>query len=143
MDAERWAREWETYEGGPNESYASRLHVTLNSKSIMLLNQNVYRELGEPEAVMLMYDKRNQTIGVRRAVEGDVRPFPVKMHPKGSHFLVHTANFCRFYKIVPTYNLRFYEARIDGNGVLVLRLQKTEPVIARVRRATSGHQLRR
>jgi hypothetical protein len=135
MKAEKYAREWETFEGGQYEPLSTRRHITLNLRRIFLINKNVFNELGQPEAVMLMYDRKNQTIGMRAAVDGDVRPFPVAPHPKGSHYHIHAAKFCRHYGIELKRHIRFAEPWFDTNGILVLQLNYTEPVVGRDRRS--------
>lgn len=133
MKAEKYAREWETFEGGQYEPLSTRRHITLNLRRIFLINKNVFNELGQPAAVMLMFDQKNNVIGMRAAVEGDVRPFPVAPHPKGSHYHIHAAKFCRHYGIAPTRHIKFAEPWFDTKGILVLQLNYVEPVVPRKR----------
>ncbi|MEJ7622728.1 MAG: hypothetical protein WKF34_01925 [Pyrinomonadaceae bacterium] len=127
-------REWEEFHGGPSEPARERLHVTINPRCIILLNKKVSEALGDPASAMLLYDRRNQTIGIRAAGPGDIKPFPVKQHPKGSHRGIYAKPFCRHHKIIPTEHIRFQNPELDQDGVLTLDLHNTEPVEKKKRR---------
>lgn len=130
-------RDWEEFHGGPTEPSRSRMHVTLNTRCILLLNRKVFDALGDPAAAMLLFDRRNQTIGVRAAGPADIKPFPLKPHPKGSHHGIYAKPFCRHHGIIPAEPVRFTTPEIDHDGTLILSLHHTEPVQAKKRKQKS------
>lgn len=135
MRAEQFAREWEEFQGGPTVPAGDRRHVTLSVRCILLLNRKVFEEMGRPASVMLLFDRKNRTIGVRTARPDDVKPFTVKSHPKGSHHAIHAKPFCRYYQAIPKKAIRFTEPWLDREGNLVLSLKQTEPVVPKKRKA--------
>lgn len=124
---------WEEYTSGPNEPPAERLHITLNPRGMLLLNRRAYEMIGRPAAAMLMYDRRHQAIGIRAAGPGDMKPFPLKAHPKGSHHSIQARPFCRHNGILPPEAVRFTEPELDRDGILILSLHRTEPVAPKKR----------
>lgn len=133
MEVESGAREWETFEGGPTPPQSERLHVTLSTRCILLMNRNTFEALGGPAAVKLMFDRSGRTIGVRPARDGEAKPFPLKPNPRDSHFAVHAKPFCRHYDVIPERAVKFAEPWFDG-GVLVLSLDRTEIIPLKRRR---------
>lgn len=134
MEGNTIVREWDEYHGGPIDTARDRLHVTLSGRALILLNRNVFKLLGEPEWAMLLYDRRNHTIGVRPAGPTDIKPFPVKRHIKGSHHYIHAKPFCRHHNILPTEHVRFTTPELNHEGILILDLQQTEPVVPKKRK---------
>lgn len=130
-------RSWEEYHGGPNEPLRERWHVTLNRRCILLLNRKAAEAIGTPEMAMLLYDGRNKAIGVRAAGASDINPFPVLPHPKGSHFSIYMRPFCRHFGINSSDHIRFTAPEIDNDGVMVLDLNRIEPVERKKRKGGS------
>lgn len=60
----RMDRDFETFLGGPNEVISKRLHVTISPAKLILLNRNMYVELGRPEAVRLAFSRVRDTIAI-------------------------------------------------------------------------------
>src|SRR4051794_7648749 len=114
---------WEVFTGGPTPPRSERLHVTLNKKNVILINGNIHDKLGNPEAVMLMFDKVNSIIGLNPVGADTENSFPVK--PKsggGRHRLIRATPFCKFNKIKVDVNTAFLKPEIDEEGILRLDL---------------------
>ena len=63
-------REWEEYQGAGNRrSLLSRASITRSRT--LYLNEAAYNLLGRPSHAILLYDARNQMIGLRPASAGD------------------------------------------------------------------------
>lgn len=86
---------WEEFEGKPTEAKATRLHVTLSQKNVIFLNKNVYARLGEPRAVVLMFDKVNSVIGIKPTDPKKNNSFPVMRRPSGHHRVIVATPFCQ------------------------------------------------
>src|SRR5438445_6915816 len=87
--------EWEEFEAGPNPPREERLHVSLNFKGQILLNKNAMEALGMPEAVILMFEKRNSKIGIRPAAAQLRNAFSVKRRPMSRSRMIHASRSWR------------------------------------------------
>ena len=116
---------WDEFEAGPTEPPSERVHVTLSPKNVILLNGNIYEQMGKPEAVVLMFDKVHSLIGLRPARADRPGAFPVKHKPPGSHRLVRATPFCKHHGIKVDRPTAFIEPELDGDGILRLDLRKT------------------
>ena len=125
---------WEIYEAGENKPFKERVHVTLNRKSVFCLNTKVFEMLGKPEAVVLMFDKKEKVIGMRSARISSTGTFRVHRHTaRETHKVIRPAPFCRAFNIRMDCTSAFMHPRVDDDGVLLLDLKATVP--ARARRA--------
>lgn len=115
-------RRWDEFFGGPNVPSDGRMHVTLNAKGIILLNPKAFEKLGRPTSAILLYDKRNETIGLRPTSEETRHAFPVTPKSKLRHWLIHANPFCRHHKIKVERTIAFPDADIDTDGTLLLDL---------------------
>ncbi len=109
--------------GGPSEHPSRRNYVSLSPKGIILMNKRLYKKFGEPEAIVLLFEKRNNLIGLLRSREGVKEAFPVRSRD-GYHF-IHARPFCKNYGIVVPATERFVDPEIDPEGVMRLDLTKT------------------
>lgn len=115
-------RRWDEFFGGPNVPSDDRLHVTLNSRGVILLNPKAFDVLGKPAAAVLLYDKRNSTIGLRAAPAETQHAFPLRQKAKFRHWLIHANPFCRHHRIKVERTMAFPEAETDAEGILLLDL---------------------
>ncbi len=53
---------WEEFEHGPVVKQGERIHVTLNKRGSFFLNRRAIEALGEPDHIVLMFDRRRSTI---------------------------------------------------------------------------------
>lgn len=122
-------RNFEEFEHGPVVSQSELIHVTLSSRGSFFLNRRAIEALGEPDYVVLMYDRRGSTIGMSRAPSGRKNAFRLKRKDrKTSSRVIYASNFCRFYAIRPDETLAFTAPEVDKNGVLVLDLNEVKSV---------------
>lgn len=120
--------QFEEFEAGPVIPYAERIHVTISSKGYFYLNARALKALDEPDAVVLFYDRRLQTIAMRRAPLSKQNAFRLK--PKDGGFtgrIIYAANFCKHYHIKPKRTLAFINASFE-EGHLILSMRDTAPV---------------
>jgi hypothetical protein len=114
--------QWEVYKDGPTKSTRDRIHVTINHKGVLLLNRRAFELLGEPPAVVLMYDKVNSVIGIQSAYPKLPEAFPVKSRA-GYVWEIRAAPFCRHHRISLDRTMRFPDADLDSDNVLTLKLR--------------------
>lgn len=123
-------RQWEEFEHGPIQKHAERIHVSINPRGNLYLNRLAFEAMGKPESVVLLYDRRQSMIGLRAAPAGRENAFRLKRKDPGpsGNRVIYAANFCRFYHIKTAETLAFTTAEVDQQGVLILDLNKVEPV---------------
>ena len=122
--------QFEEFIAGPVTKTGDRIHVTLSSTGIFYLNSKAIKVLDEPDAVVLFYDKRLQTIAMKRAPTTKRNAYLLK--PKDgqrseSGRTVYAANFCRHYHIRPKRTVAFQNPSVD-DGHLILNMHDTAPV---------------
>jgi len=117
-------RHWEEFEGGPN-AVRNELHITLNRRCEILLGARTVKELGEPEAAVLLFDRINHTIGIRQAHPRHPNAHPLHAKSRGRHRLIRASEFCRHHKIRVTETVAFTTAEIGEHGILILDLRTT------------------
>ena len=120
-------RQWEEFPVGPGDT-ADRLHVTLDRKGTLLLGRPVFERLGEPDAVVLLFDRINSTIGVRPAHIHQPNAYPVLTKPNVTYRLIRANRFCRHYAIRIPNTIAFDKPTIEADKVLVLDLRATRNV---------------
>jgi hypothetical protein len=116
---------WEEFEAGPTEPVDRRMHVTLSPRNVIHLNGNIHDRLGNPDAVVLLFDKLNSIIGINPAPASRPNAFPVKMKGRGRHRQIRATPFCKHYGIKVDRTTLFLNAEIDDEGVLRLDLKAT------------------
>ena len=79
--------------------------VTIQRKGVLSLNRAAFDALGDPEAVELLYDRENRSIGMRKVDSSVEHAYTVRSFGKGSTWLVSGTAFAHYYDIdtsVPT-----------------------------------------
>jgi len=117
---------FEKFTGGPNKPREHRVHITLSPRNVIYLNRNARRLLGDPEAVVLHYDREDARIGIMPAHLQLEEAFPLVIHgTKHIYWKIQASRFCRNYEIrVPT-TQAFVRPEVDGAGMLLLDLKTT------------------
>ena len=117
-------RQWEEFPVGPGTGNASSdLRVTLNRKGEIMIGAKAFNMLGEPENAVLLFDRRNETIGVA-PVDGDAtNAYPLIAKKDARHRLLRANLFCRHHKIFVPRTAAFGKVEIDADGILVLDLR--------------------
>ena len=126
---------WEEFQFGPTPANEERLHVTLNPKHVILLNGNIYKKLGSPEAVALLFDKLNSVIGINPVPRSKSNAFPVRSKLNGRQKMIRATPFCRHYGISVDRTTAFMNADVDEDGVLRLDLKSTTTITRRTMRS--------
>lgn len=88
-----------------------------------MVGASAFERLGEPEAAVLLFDRRNETIGVAPADADAVNAYPMLRKKKGRHRVLRANLFCRHHRIFVPRTALFGTASIDEDGTLVLDLR--------------------
>ena len=113
-------RDWVEFAGKPNRVRRDVPRVTLNKKCIFLLNKAAFDALGEPEAVKIFYDKRNNAIGLGKADMEQDNAFPVKQKDKYSNRVICASPACVNFGIRPEKTIVFNRIEFDHDEIMSL-----------------------
>jgi hypothetical protein len=103
---------------------------TLQARGLLSLNSAVFRALGEPGAVELLYDAAERIIALRGVDKGDPNAYAVRKQSGTQSYLVATRGFLSFHGIKPVMAQRFL-AHDYGEGVWGLALTEGRAVTNR------------
>ena len=101
-----------------------QLYVTLNPKGEFVLNLKTYRRMREPVAVILLYDRSTDTIGLRPASDEAHNAILVRTRHSRYNRIVRSLPFLNEHGINLPRTVQFPTARIDDQGVLRLPLRE-------------------
>jgi hypothetical protein len=120
---------WEEFAQGPEKNPAEIIHATISTRGTIFLNRRAVEAIGEPDHVILMYDRRRCTIGIKSSPSSRQNAYRLKRKEKrNSGRLIYCANFCRFYHIRPDSTLAFAAPEVDKQGVLILSMHEVRSV---------------
>ncbi|MGQ0541282.1 MAG: hypothetical protein ACT4O9_05435 [Blastocatellia bacterium] len=128
------AKHWDIFRGGETKPSNGHLSVSINAKNTLTLNRYTRQILGDPEAVLVMFDKREGLIGISPTHAADKDGFQVKPKGGGQNYIIHIAPFCRHHNILIEATERFAEPGMSREGYLTLDLKNTINVSHRRKR---------
>ncbi|MEP6787909.1 MAG: hypothetical protein ABJB40_05725 [Acidobacteriota bacterium] len=114
------AIQWDIFRGGQTVPSKERLSVSINAKNVLTLNRYTREILDRPEAVLVMFNKRDMMIGLSATHAGDPDSFEVKPKGGGANYVIHIAPFA--------------EPGLTREGYLTLDLKRTINVSNRRKR---------
>jgi len=116
-------RDWQELPRGDVHSAVAGLHVTLNKKGFIVLSRTVYKRLGEPRAVLILFDRVNNRIGLKAASPSIRNAYPIAKYGR------HGGRIVRAYRLLVEHGIdlpdtvEFPNAWIDEDEVLNLDLR--------------------
>lgn len=120
-------REFEKYRGGPTQSKAERIYVTLDSRGVIGLNKRLHSLLGKPVAAFLHYSRVSDVIAVE-PLDNPRLPEAFPVHERsGGGWRINTSPFCKHFGIRLDTTERFINPDIR-DGKLWLKLRETVTV---------------
>lgn len=128
------AIQWDIFRGGQTVPSNERLSVSINPKGVLTLNRYTRGILGNPEAVLVMFNKRDTVIGLSATRAGDPDGFIVKPKSGGQNYIIHISPFCRHHNIMVESTERFATPGLTREGYLTLDLKNTINVSNRRKR---------
>ena len=131
------ARNWQETSVGPKAGRWAVLYATMNPKGVIHISQRTYEKLGEPEAFTLLFDTVNATIGLKPARKAVKNAYPAIQTQPDRGRIVRAFGFYKEFKIKLHETIRFVEAEVDTDGVLLLDLRKVVSAAKPKRRKVS------
>jgi hypothetical protein len=107
--------------------------VALQTRGNISLNQAAYKALGEPVAVLLMFDKTSNAVGLQPASLDAKHVYPIRKQPNSKSYMIGAVAFCKHYEIDVSHT-RAFSPQVE-DGVLVFDLDKGTDLPARKRRS--------
>ncbi len=125
--------QYQKYMGSPFMWGAEHVHVTIDTRGAVFLNERAHYLMGRPPAVILYFNEPKNTIVLEPAAAAQgPNAFPVSpIHDKGRK--IYASGFCRHFGIRPEATLRFIEPAIDDEYRMHLNLHETITVSRRQR----------
>jgi hypothetical protein len=120
---------WEDFDNWQAAKDNEGIHVTVNKRGHFYFNGRAIKALGDPDTVMLMYDRQLKVIGIKAALSDHKRGFRVfaKQGDKLKGRCVYATRFCLHFSIRPDRTYAFPSAKLTDDGVLVLDLNDIRP----------------
>ena len=116
-------RDWKELPRGDVAPAMAGFHVTLNRKGWIGFNRTTHKRMGEPRAVLILFDRVNQHIGLRAANPGLRNAYPVVRYGQYGGRIVRAYRLLAEHDIQVPDTIEFTDPRIDEDGVLVLDLR--------------------
>lgn len=122
--------DWKVVPRGDRHFSDTRTYVTMNRKGEIALNGAAWRRIGEPTAVLVMYNPPNSLIMLKPTNESATNAFPVRKRGRRDGRVI------RVFRLLTEFNLKlpdtieFSDPEIDIDCQLVLDL-RTARVSAR------------
>ena len=137
---EQLDRQCEKFMGGPTEAYGERVHVTIDQKGSIFLNQKAHAMMGRPLAVYLYFNRPKDMIILEPTSAATSRnAFLLK--EDGSTTTgrrVYANPFCKHFGIRIDSTHKFIRPEVDAVGRMYLKLSETTIVARGSRKGKSG-----
>ena len=115
--------DWEEIPREDLPSWTAGPHVTMNRRGHIALNRRAHEMIGKPEAVLLLYDRINNRIGLRPANPGLRNAYPLARSSARGGRVVRANRLLTTKGIDVPETLQFHEPRTDQDEVLILDLR--------------------
>jgi hypothetical protein len=122
-------KHWTIFEGRPIAGDRDQPRVTLDRKSVILLNIAACEHLKAPAAVQLMFDENQKRIGIRPADPREPNAFRLKKKKGATHRTISAGAFCQHFGISVDKTVRFNNVAIDRDGIMTLELANTTSIL--------------
>jgi len=123
--------QWEEFTQKSNYR-AEMIRVSLNGRGHFLLNQKAVNELGEPDAVILLFERSSRLIGLKPSQADVEHSYELKRQGTSQNYYLRAKSFCNYYSINVGDSVIFNDVRVD-NGVIILSLDNVTEVVRRAR----------
>lgn len=115
--------DWRECPRGDVKGQWASLYITMNPRGFIVFSRITYQKLGEPRAFLLLFDKVNSRIGLKPTGLGIKNAYPVAKSGRHGGRLVRAYRLMQEFGIDLPETIRFYEADIDADGILILDLR--------------------
>lgn len=131
---------WQVVPRGDVLPQYAGIYVTMNTKGIIAMNRVTYQKMGEPPAFVILFDTVNNRIGLKPSRAAYRNSYPVLVSNRSGAKRIRAWRLIQEHRIDLPHTIRFYDADIDDQGILILDLRTAKPcprAAARNRRSGS------
>jgi hypothetical protein len=89
-------------------------YVTLNKRGVFLINKAAYQAIGQPQAVIMMFDPSEKIVGMQPVEAGTADAYAVHTTTRDRSFLVSGKAFCNYYELPLGTSIRYPASVNDG-----------------------------
>lgn len=126
---------WDWEEFTHKSDYRTEMmRISLNARGHFLLNRKTVSELGDPEGVVLLFERSRRLIGIKASPLDVEHSYELKHQGSTNNFFIRAKSFCNYYSINVGDSISFNDVFID-NGMVVLNLDNVTEVVRRARLA--------
>ncbi|MBX3293266.1 MAG: hypothetical protein KF881_10310 [Acidobacteria bacterium] len=116
-------REWKELSRGDTRAQWAGMYVTMNKLGTIVMNKAAYERLDEPQAVNILYDAANCTIGLRATGRNMRNAYPVGRSGRHGGRRIPAYRVITECGVVVKDTIEFTDPEIDTDGVLILNLR--------------------
>lgn len=99
------------------------LYVSMNELGEIKMSRVTYQKIGSPEAFVVLFDPVNNRIGLRPAAKGTRNAYRAGVEGQHGGRVIRAFRMMQEFRIGLSETIRFHDAEIDEDGVLVLDLR--------------------
>jgi hypothetical protein len=92
-------REFEEFTLRSQRGINAKPRLSVHRTGIISMNGPAYDMIGRAPAVVLLFDKKGRTVGLKPAPEGVGHAYPVRKASKGETYAIAAIAFCHYYDI--------------------------------------------
>ena len=115
--------DWQEIPRGDIQPQNAGIYVTMNPKGEIAMSRVTYQMLDEPPAFVIFFDKTNRRIGLKPAALATRNAYRACSVNRCGGKAVRCYRLTREHRIDLPYTVRFYDADIDDDGILILDLR--------------------
>ena len=115
--------DWQEIPRGDIMPQYEGIYVTMNPAGDIVLSRVTYEMLGSPAAFVILYDRTNLRIGLKPAALATKNAYPARVSNNAGAKKVRGHRLTREHRIDLPHTVRFYDAEIDPDGILILNLR--------------------
>lgn len=104
--------------------------ASLSPRGVFTLNQPTFEEMGQPDAVELLFDDGQRLIGLSPVAKDAPYAYMVRKQKTNKSYLIGARPFCHHFRLNIEQTIRFNDIKVI-DGVLVLDMNNTVPVEAK------------
>ena len=117
------------------------IYVTMYRKGDIVMSRVTYEMLGAPKAFLILYDRTNRRIGLKPTHISTKNAYPALVSNRAGAKMVRGHRLTREQHIDLPATMRFYDADINDDGILILDL-RTAKVSPRAKKPLASFQNR-
>ena len=100
--------------------------ITIQRRGNFGINRAAFQEMGEPEAVELLWDAENRRIGFKKTDPQGINAYPVRKQQNSVSYLVAGQAFTKYCGIDTEEARRYQITNEDGLAIIALNSDSTE-----------------